>query len=157
MSTFCPSCSKEIAPDTIKCPWCGYDFDPQKFKFLTDLDEVPQEVPRKRREYIRVAQNFKVIYSTPKAFVNSYLFDISPGGLFIKTKKPLSPGKTINLKIFLPDEENEMEVLGEVVWANKEEKVRSERKFPPGMGVRFLNLSTEDKIRLSLNILKYYE
>lgn len=99
---------------------------------------------------------FRVAYSTSHAFRNSYLYDISMGGLFIESADPPNPGETIRVKIFLPDEEKEMDVLGEVVWSTRVERVTSERKYPPGMGVKFLNLSNEERIKISINILKGY-
>jgi len=124
---------------------------------MSDIENMTQEDGQKRREHIRIAQSFKVSYANPQAFINSYLFDISTGGIFIRTDSPLNRGETISLKIFLPDGEKEMEVLGEVVWSNKDKQVTPEKTFPPGMGVKFLKLSTENRIRLSLNILKYYD
>jgi len=47
--------------------------------------------------------------------------------------------------------------LGEVIWSIKEEMETSERKILPGMGVKFLTLSTEERIRLSINILKHFK
>jgi type IV pilus assembly protein PilZ len=124
---------------------------------MSDIEDMSQEETGKRREYVRISQSFKVSYSSPEAFINSYLFDISTGGIFVKTDSPMDKGETISLKIFLPDGDKEMEALGEVVWSNKDKRVTPERTFPPGMGVKFLKLSTENKIRLSLNILKYYD
>lgn len=157
MATFCPSCSKEITPEITQCPWCAYQFEPQTIDPMSDIENMTQEDGQKRREHIRIAQSFKVSYANPQAFINSYLFDISTGGIFIRTDSPLNRGETISLKIFLPDGEKEMEVLGEVVWSNKDKQVTPEKTFPPGMGVKFLKLSTENRIRLSLNILKYYD
>ena len=79
------------------------------------------------------------------------------GGLFIKTDSFLAKGKTIDLEISLPDGGKALRVLGEVVWSIREEMEVSAKKIPAGMGVKFLNLSTEGRIRLSINILKHYE
>ena len=89
--------------------------------------------------------------------MTSYIFDISPGGVFVKTNSPLNPGEMINLRIRLPDKGKDVEVLGEVIWSNSQERVARKRKYPQGMGIRFLKLSTEDRIRMSVNILKHYE
>ena len=158
MGLFCPSCFKEITPETTECQRCGYVFGPDTIDLLTDgIKEVLREDPDERRNHARVPRKFKVIFSNPKAFVNSYLFNISTGGLFVKTNEPPNQGEIINLKIILPDKKKGLEVLGEVIWFIREERVTAKGKFPPGMGVKFLNLSTQDKIRISTNIIKYSE
>jgi len=75
----------------------------------------------------------------------TYLFNISLGGLFVETNDPPVPGEVINLTVFLPDEKKEMDVLGEVAWCSREAWVTPEKTYPPGMGVKFLNLSTKTK------------
>ena len=70
---------------------------------------------------------------------DSYLIDIGTGGLFIKTNDPLNHGEKFGLKITLPDNEKELEVLCEVVWNRKEEEgVTPKGEYPLGMGVRFV-------------------
>ena len=155
MSLFCPSCSKEITPDMYDCGTCGYAFGPDTLSLLTsDVKFVLEETPDERRKYPRVQRRFKVTFSTPREFTDAYLFNISSGGLFVETNDPPVPGEVLNLKVFLPDEKQELDVLGEVVWCARKAKVTAERTYPPGMGVKFLNLSTEDRIRISITILE---
>jgi hypothetical protein len=52
------------------------------------------------------------------------------------------------LKIFLPDGGAEVEVSCEVMWSHAMEWKSAERTFPPGMGVKFLNLSPEAEERI---------
>jgi uncharacterized protein (TIGR02266 family) len=75
------------------------------------------------------------------------------GGLFIKTNGPLGRGTRFQLKVFLPDGKEELEVLCEVVWACTPEMAANEESASPGMGVRFLNLSAAGKTRIA-RILK---
>jgi uncharacterized protein (TIGR02266 family) len=124
----------------------AWGFTPFKKRFLRSaIKEAPQEYPDERRKQVRVSKAFKIVYPTPKAFINSYLSNISPGGLFIKTNAPPNQGEKFNLKISFSDEEKELEVLCEVAWSRREEWVK---KFPPGIGVKFLDLSPEDKKRV---------
>ncbi len=74
--------------------------------------------------------------------------NIGEGGIFIPTKEPLHRKEKVDLKISLPDEEKELEVLGEVAWFNKEERVKFRETLPSGMGIKFLRLSQEDKERI---------
>ena len=153
MSLFCPSCSKEITPEMNDCQACGYAFGPDTPSLLTgSIKYLLQEAPNERRKYPRVQKKFKVTYSTPKEFTETYLFNISVGGVFVETNDPPAPGELINLKVLLPDEKKELDVLSEVVWCTRERWVAPEKTHPPGMGVKFLNLSTKDKVRMSISI-----
>lgn len=157
MKTFCPFCPKEITPETTQCPSCDtiYDFDTLKFLRIL-IKEASKEYPNERRKQARITRTFKVAYSTPKSFVDNYIQkvpNVSLSGLFVKTDDPLNPGEKFNLKIFLPDKGDELEVLGEVIWSHKEKRVTPEKIFPPGMGVKFLNLSKEGKERI-ISLLK---
>ena len=149
MALFCPFCSEEIVPETRECPSCGYAYDSETLKFFRGVYEVePEQYPDDRRRQLRITKKFKVSYRSPRAFVNSYLFNLSVGGLFVKTDEPMKPGERLSLKIFLPDKDDALEVVGEVIWSTKEEKVTPDKTFPPGMGVKFLNLSTEEIKRI---------
>jgi len=140
MALFCPFCSEETTPDTAECPSCGHTYDSDLLQFFrSSFKEYPDE--RRRQE--RFSKRFKVVYATPKEFVNSYLFNLSVGGLFIETKEPLNQGELLNLRIFLPGKGEDLDVMGEVIWASRKGTATAERNFPPGMGVKFLNLSTE--------------
>ena len=149
MSLFCPFCTKEIAPETTQCPSCGYAYGPDTLKLLASaIKKASQEYPSERRKHVRIHKTFKIAYPTPKAFKKNYLSDIGTGGLFIKTNNPLNQGEKFNFKIMLPDKKKELKVFCEVIWSNREERVTFEKKIPQGMGVKFLNLSVEDKERI---------
>ena len=140
MKFFCPYCTSEITPETTQCPTCGYFYGPDTLNLLTSpTQKKPQEHSDERRKHVRVHKKFKIAYRTPNAFIKSYLHDIGTGGLFIKTNDPLDHGEKFGLKIGLPDNEKELELLCEVAWVHKEERVTVKGKFPPGMGVKFLN------------------
>jgi hypothetical protein len=54
------------------------------------------------------------------------------------------------LKISLPDEEKELEVLGEVAWFNKEERVKFKETLPSGLGIKFLKLFQDKRTKKEL-------
>ena len=152
------SSMKEITLDEIRCPSCGTTFGLGTLLLLRRLSkEAPPGYPYEQRKRARVPKTLKVSYPTPKGFVDNHISNLSVGGLFVKTSEPLNLGEKLNLKIFLPDKEKELELSGEVIWTNREERMTPEGKLPPGMGVKFLTLSTKDKIRISINILRYYK
>ena len=100
------------------------------------------------RKYDRVPKRYKVTYATHDALIKSYLFDIGKGGVFIKTSTPLKRKERITLKVFLPDGEKELEVVGEVAWSSEKKHRTSLGRYPPGMGIKFLNISPGDAARI---------
>jgi uncharacterized protein (TIGR02266 family) len=139
LALFCPFCSEEITPETAECPSCGHTYDSDLLQFFRSSYK---ESPDERRRQGRFSKKLKVAYATPKEFINSYIFNLSVGGLFIETKEPLDQGQMLNLKVFLPNKGENLDVTGEVMWSSRKETATSERNYPPGMGVKFLNLST---------------
>ena len=149
MKLFCPYCTKEIDQDTLQCPFCGTSYASETIQLLTEIVKVAaEENATERRQFIRIPKKFKLVYSTPKAFVEHYLSNIGQGGVFIPTHAPLEAGTQCDVKIVLPDGKEEIEVFCEVVWQQKEEVVTPEGISLAGMGVNFLNLSPEDKERI---------
>jgi len=141
---FCPYCTYEIKPDTAQCPQCGYVYGPETLDVLTSSAQKPrQSHPDERRKHVRAHKTFKIAYATSGSFIKNYLSDIGTGGLFIKTDSPKNVGEEFNLKISLPNEERELEVTCEVIWAYREERMTAERCYPPGMGLKFLDPSSE--------------
>ena len=69
--------------------------------------------------------------------------DLSRGGIFISTPEPLNNGSEVNLSIHLPGH-GEVEVKGIVKWIRADES-DSEKA---GMGIEFVNLSTDLKKKL---------
>ncbi len=65
------------------------------------------------------------------SFFADYTKNISKGGTFIKTKKPLPIGTRFLFKLTIPRRENPFELLGEVVWSKADGD-------EPGMGIRFI-------------------
>jgi uncharacterized protein (TIGR02266 family) len=122
------------------------------FESIKRKEALDTEYPDERRKYIRVLKEFKVVYSTPEAFGEDYIFNLSTGGLFVHSDSPLNEGEEVRLEVHLPDKEGAMEVLGKVIWSRAEEEVTPEGKQPPGMGVEFQDLSKEHIERI-INVL----
>jgi len=145
----CPYCTREIPVNAMECPWCGTGYGSQTLELLRSFVTKGGAPPtRNRRQDDRVPKKFKVAYSSPKALQESYLFDISVGGVYIRTNSPLAPGTRFTLKIFLPDGDEALEVACEVAWAQTEDKAFPAEHHPRGMGIKFLNLSLEGKRRI---------
>jgi type IV pilus assembly protein PilZ len=83
------------------------------------------------RQHVRAPIELKVDYKKMNSFFADYTKNISKGGTFIKTKKPLPIGTRFLFKLSVPHREAPFELLGEVVWSNGEAE-------EPGMGIRFI-------------------
>jgi type IV pilus assembly protein PilZ len=85
----------------------------------------------------RAPIELKVDYKKMNSFFADYTKNISKGGTFIKTKKPLAIGTRFLFKLTVPQRPDPFELLGEVVWSKGEGE-------EPGMGIRFI-YSTEEQ------------
>jgi type IV pilus assembly protein PilZ len=149
MEISCPYCTKEIDPKSTQCSSCGTTYGSDTLRFLRDaLKRATLESSSERRKLDRVPRKFRIVYPTANKLQEAYLSNVSTGGVFIKTDNPLNRGARFNLKLALPGYEEELEIFCEVVWSSREEWKAEERTFPPGMGIKFLNLSQEGRQRI---------
>lgn len=98
---------------------------------MTDRVEEADE----RREHPRELIELKVEYRRLNAFFADYARNISKGGTFIGTDKPLPVGTEFLFKLFIPTLDRPLELRGKVMWIAEE---AGERSAEPGMGIRFL-------------------
>jgi CRP/FNR family cyclic AMP-dependent transcriptional regulator len=94
------------------------------------------------RSDIRVQKTLSLTYKDNMAFVRAYLGNISTGGIFIKTDKPLPQGEQFLLRMQLPELPDPLKISCEVVWARGPAQVSS--REPAGMGVKFIEMSKKD-------------
>jgi type IV pilus assembly protein PilZ len=90
-----------------------------------------QKTGPEMRQQVRVPIELKVDYKKLNSFFADYTKNISKGGTFIKTKKPLSIGTKFLFKLTVPQRAEPFELLGEVVWSKADGE-------EPGMGIRFI-------------------
>lgn len=83
------------------------------------------------RQHGRAPIELKVDYKKLNSFFADYTKNISKGGTFIKTKKPLPVGTRFLFKLTVPHRDAAFELLGEVVWSSTD-------GAEPGMGIRFI-------------------
>jgi Tfp pilus assembly protein PilZ len=84
--------------------------------------------------------------------------DLSVGGMYLKTKHALRVNETLLIAFSIPFEEGEYEVScqARVAWTNYDhEKLKID--YPPGVGLEFLELSSECPALLAGFINKYDE
>ena len=76
-------------------------------------------------------------------FINRYGVDVSPGGLFIRTKQPVDVGTTLQFEFTLADGSSLLAGLGTVAWVRESDPTRANNV--PGMGLRFDKLTPESQ------------
>jgi len=100
-----------------------------------------------KREFPRHTLRTRVVLEDERGegFIYFYATDISRGGLFIESEIPLKIGTKIFLSFTLQDNEEPIRTTGEVV---RMEKLAPSYTGISGMGIRFLDLDSQDRQRL---------
>jgi type IV pilus assembly protein PilZ len=93
-----------------------------------------------RRQELRAAIELKVEYKRLNTFFYDYTKNISKGGTFIKTRKPLPVGTLFLFRLFVPPLTEPLVLRGEVRWIRREGEAAPEDpdEQDPGMGIRLL-------------------
>ncbi len=85
------------------------------------------------RVHPRAPIELKVEYKRLNRFFADYTRNISKGGTFIATARPLPLGTQFVFRLSLPGQPEPIELLGEVIRASA-----GEEGDPAGMGIRFI-------------------
>ncbi|MDC0707614.1 TIGR02266 family protein [Stigmatella sp. ncwal1] len=101
--------------------------------------EPPQNLPPRppRLEY-----ELPVAYRTVSGFITDWAVNISRGGLFINTQKPLSVGTPVRLIVSLPGTEFPFDLTGRVTRINT---AHEGANHVPGMAIEFVNVDDEKR------------
>ena len=94
-----------------------------------------------RRREARAPIELKVEYKRLNTFFYDYTKNISKGGTFIKTEKPLDIGTIFLFKLQVPSREEPLALRGEVRWVIKEGSpppADLPADHEAGMGIRFV-------------------
>ena len=106
---------------------------PNKSAFFERIDMTGNA---DRRKYPRAEIGWPVTLKTAiEGVTTAQLGNLSAGGAYIHCDQSRDPGELIVLTIKLPDGQS-LEIRAEVVWTGE--------TFPPGIGVRFLEISEND-------------
>ena len=97
---------------------------------------------RERRDTGRAGLQLPIEYDRLNAFLSDYTHNISRGGTFIRTERPLEVGTALSFRIRAP-ELGELLLRGVVRWAVNAEDAGDDR--PAGMGIAFLYGSAEER------------
>ncbi len=91
------------------------------------------------RRDIRKSVNIEVEFEGLKKPVKAVTQNISLGGMFVATKKPLAQTKKAFFKIKTGKEFMNFNMEGEVIWNNGRGCAKNRKDFPAGMGIRFVD------------------
>ena len=107
---------------------------------MTETDE--------RRDEDRAAITLKVDYKRLNTFFADYTKNISKGGTFIRTTKPLALGTEFVFVLTVPEPKPvHLELTGEVKWIVSEAEAAPDQ--PAGMGIQFVFKDEGEQERVS--------
>ena len=97
------------------------------------------------RQHVRAPIELKVEYKKMNTFFSDYTKNISKGGTFIKTDRPLKVGTEFVFKLFVPAQEEPFTLRGQVAWINTEAESQRPEVAEKGMGIKFLYVDDAQK------------
>jgi uncharacterized protein (TIGR02266 family) len=83
---------------------------------------------------------YREIGDETAAWNSCFSYDMSPGGIFLRTLVPARPRASIDLHLHLPAQREEITGTGVVAWANPHD-ARKVFTYPVGMGIQFVGIS----------------
>jgi type IV pilus assembly protein PilZ len=109
-----------------------------------------------KRQATRSAITLRVDYKRLNTFFADYTKNISKGGTFIKTTKPLDIGTEFVFVLSVPTNNTQLKLRGKVIWVTTEEQAKANQALPsdanidedrrtPGMGIRFLYADEDER------------
>jgi len=104
------------------------------------------EKRRDRRVPLRVQ-----VFVRNKEFEGTIFFysaNISTGGIFLESDLLFDVGTEFLLEFTLPLHPGFIRAKGVVVWVTRPGVIGQERSDPPGMGIKFVEISDEDRKKL---------
>lgn len=101
-----------------------------------------------KRKAVRVKKALEIVYSSKSPPIQARLDDLSETGMFIETSHPLEVGALVDFTLVLPDAEaaEPIKGKGEIAWTDK----------TVGVGVKFLDLSDEDRARIKWYVAEVF-
>lgn len=114
-----------------------------------------------RRQQQRAPIELRVEYQRLNRFFYDYTRNISMGGTFIKTAKPLEVGTEFLFKLMIPTLPEPLVLRGEVRWilhegetSTDEERDLLDGADQPGMGIRFIYDDDEQRAEVEREVEK---
>jgi type IV pilus assembly protein PilZ len=113
--------------------------------------------PSHSRDHARHPIELKVEYKRLNAFFADYTKNISKGGTFIRTDKPLDVGTEFIFELHVPRVSEPLRITGQVQWVLTQEEVDAAPGTgpgAPGMGIRFVYRDDTQRAEIERQIEK---
>ena len=108
------------------------------------------------RQQHRAPIELRVEYQRLNRFFDDYTRNISMGGTFIKTSKPLEVGTEFIFKLIIPALPEPLVLRGDVRWILREGETRAgegpDGSNGPGMGIRFIYDNDEQRAEVEREV-----
>ena len=108
-----------------------------------------------RRAYPRAKLKWPVTIKTEEGSTEGVTRNITPDGCFITCRRPLRLNVVFDLAIKIPKSKSSIKATAEVVWSNiygPDDEIS-----PRGMGVRFINISSEARKFIAQASLEHFK
>ena len=118
---------------------------------------IANRLAAERRIDVRSPIELKVEYKRLNTFFADYTKNISRGGTFIRTNRPLDVGTEFVFKLVVPNLDHPLALRGQVRWVVKEGEPTPpgvEAGHEPGMGIKFIFESEEEKQLIEATVEK---
>lgn len=102
----------------------------------------------------RVFLDIEVDFGDQENFLFAYIRDLEATGIFVRTLSPEAPGTHVNVRFTPHDTEPPLALDGEVIWINPY-RPNDSNNLSPGMGIRFLELTGEQRFKLIARIRRF--
>jgi type IV pilus assembly protein PilZ len=105
------------------------------------------------RDHARKPIELEVTYKRLNAFFSDYTKNISKGGTFIKTEKPLEVGTEFLFKLHVPRLPEPLCIVGQVQWVRTQPGAEGGPDSEmPGMGIRFVYRDQDERAAVERQI-----
>ena len=111
-----------------------------------------------KRDYPRAEIKWPAVIKTDQGTMDGVTSNVTPNGVFIHCQKPLKLHEIFELTIDIPNSDQTLTAKAEVTWSNRWGP--DDDISPRGMGVRFVQISSEARkfiARAALSYLKSKE
>lgn len=99
-----------------------------------------------KREHPRTPIELKVEYRRLNTFFADYTKNISQGGTFIKTNKPLDINTQFVFKLYVPTLDVPIRLTGKVQWVVPPDEASDSKN--PGMGIQFTYKDSQEREKI---------
>ncbi|MBI5193740.1 MAG: PilZ domain-containing protein [Nitrospirae bacterium] len=107
-----------------------------------------------KRKFLRASIALSVrVKDADGTDIDAFTGSLSAGGVFLETFKPLPVDHELTIEMHLPGLEEKTLLSGKVVW----NRAVYLDEYPPGMGVKFINIVRKDQVRINNIVQKILE